>query len=182
MKGNIMKYFSMIVILLSTMGCSTTQYVEYRVKSEPPNCPIELNGVLQGNTPTNIQVRWNRKWVGLANSPDGYSLGGVYEVTCFPPTNSTMNLVSQTKRIMPENNPNGADLFFNLTLSPVAPFQTIDITDRRAGDDSLTENDEKNRSKIMAVERMKQIKQLKDGGFISQDEYEIKRKEILNAL
>ena len=59
-------------------GCATTardNKIEFRVKSDPPGCPVEVNGVNMGLTPTSIYLGMSRFWVGIANSSDGWDYG-----------------------------------------------------------------------------------------------------------
>lgn len=110
------------VVILSTIlfsGCMTTrrELVPFQVTSEPSNALIEVNGVQVGSTPTQINLITSQRWVGILNAPStgGWAhKGETYNVTAFPPRNSTEKLISRTKRITPVMTPQGGKIFFDL--------------------------------------------------------------------
>lgn len=163
-------------------GCATPasqNLVSFKVTSDPSGCPVEVNGVHSGNTPTTLRIGLSKHWVGLMYSPDGWGYGNeVYHVTCFPPPDSTEPLTSQTKVITPSMTPKGADIYFNLRLRPVTPTQSIDI--KHDGKSEITVKEEAEDASVAA--KMRQLKQLKDEGLISQEEYDTKRKKILDQM
>ncbi len=109
-------------------GCATATKVTYKVVSEPPKAPIDVNGVSMGETPTTITLDCIKRWVGLLYSPDGWAyVSGKYEVIAFPPKGSHGE--SQTKNIDPcQWRGSGAPkLQFDLGLEKVAPTQKIII-------------------------------------------------------
>jgi hypothetical protein len=170
---------------LILMGCATTardNKVEFRVKSDPEGCPVEVNGVNMGTTPTSIYLGVSKHWVGLAFSSDGWDYGNeTYHVTCFPPPQSDEGLISQTKVVQPRMTPSGADLYFNLRLKPYVPTQPIDIQQRTMED--ITIKDERTGPPSEdATTRLKKLKELLEQGFITDEEYQRKRDEILRSL
>lgn len=117
--------FSAVIALL-LVGCASRQMISFRVESDPPGASVEVDGVSAGVTPTTIRLGADKRWVGLANSPDGWEYSrATYEVTVYPPRGS--GGVSQTKRISPATTLEGGRLFFDLRLEPIAPRQRIEI-------------------------------------------------------
>jgi len=162
-------------------GCATPasqNLISFNVTSDPSGCPVEVNGVHSGDTPTTIRLGLSKHWVGLMYSPDGWGYGNeVYHVTCFPPPDATEPLTSQTKVITPSMTPRGADLYFNLRLRHTKPTTPVDITHH--GKSEVIVKDEKKQS---VAAKMRQLKEMKDEGLISQEEYETKRKQLLDEL
>lgn len=179
-----MKRLLLAAILTSPLiltGCATTardNKIEFRVKSDPAGCPVEVNGINMGATPTNIYLGMSRFWVGLAFSSDGWDYGNeTYQVTCFPPPDSREQLVSQSKLVQPKMTPQGADLYFNLRLRPYVPTQPIDI--QKHGTEEITIRQE---GSTETGERLKKLQKLRDDGLITEEEFKKKRDEILKAL
>jgi hypothetical protein len=115
-----------IVLTACIVGCATRDMVSFRVESDPPGAPVEVDGVSFGVTPTTIQLGAARRWVGVMNAPDGWAYDrSSYSVTVYPPRG--FNGVSQTKQISPASTLQGGRLFFDLHLDPVAPRQRIEI-------------------------------------------------------
>ena len=163
-------------------GCATPasrNHVAFNVTSDPSGCPVEVNGVHSGDTPTTIHLGLSKHWVGLMYSPDGWGYGNeVYQVTCFPPPDSKEPLTSQTKVITPSMTPKGADLYFNLRLRPVTPTASVDI--RHEGKSEVVVKEEPKDASVAA--KMRQLKQMMDEGLISQEAYDAKRKQLLDQL
>jgi hypothetical protein len=176
-----------IVILLLPIcallagSCATTardNLIEYKVASDPTGCPVEVNGISMGRTPTSISLGASRTWVGLAFSRDGWEYGGEsYEVTCLPPPNSTESLISQTKVIQPGVAPQGAEIYFNLRLSPYNPPNRIEID--KQGKEEITIKSELPED---VESRLRTIRRLLDEGLITEDEYNSKRREIIGTM
>lgn len=102
--------------------------VPYKVTSIPIDAPVEVNGIHMGNTPTQIQLGTSKSWAGVCVAPGGWAYGNErYNVTVFPPIDSTNTLYSQTKVIMPQMTPQGGDLFFDLRLEGVRPTQPFEF-------------------------------------------------------
>lgn len=170
-----------LVLAAFVSGCATPasqNHVSFNVTSDPPGCPVEVNGVHNGNTPTTIGLGLSKHWVGLMYSPDGWGYGNqIYNVTCFPPPDSSEPLTSQTKVISPAMTPKGADLYFNLRLRHTNPTTPVDITHH--GKSEIVVKDEKEAS---VAAKMRQLKEMKTEGLISEEEYESKRKQLLEEL
>ena len=170
-------------VLASSAGCvssARSNQIPFGVRSDPPGCPIEVNGVSMGVTPTTIYLGASKSWVGLFNSPDGWEYGNQsYTVRCLPPVGSGQGMVSQDKIVQPGTTPNGAEIFFNMQLRPYVHPQHIDVR-----------NDERSNITIKrapdgisdASARLEKLKQLKQDGLITDDEYQAKRKAILDDL
>jgi len=177
----IIKNGILLVMAVALTGCATSarsNKIAFGVRSDPSGCPVEVNGINMGETPTTIHLGASKHWVGLFNSPDGWEYGGqMYHVTCFPPPNAKGPLTSQTKVISPGMIPKGGDLFFNLRLRPVNPAQPIQIETK--GKEEITIKTERAED---ARDRLRKLKALLDDGLITKDEYDSKRQEILKSL
>lgn len=180
----LMKKAFLLCLVTSTLvagGCATTardNLIQYKVASDPIGCPIEVNGISMGRTPTTISLGASKTWVGLAFSRDGWEYGGEsYEVTCLPPASSTEPLISQTKVIQPGTTPQGAEIYFNLRLSPYNPPTRIEIDKR--GKEEITIKSEMPED---VESRLRKIKRLLDEGIISEEEYNSKRREIIGTM
>jgi hypothetical protein len=162
-------------------GCATPSSenrVSFNVTSDPTDCPVEVNGIHLGNTPTTLELGLSKHWVGLMYASDGWGYGNeTYHITCFPPPDTTEPLTSQTKVITPSMTPKGGDLYFNLRLRQTNPITPIDITHR--GKSEIIVKDERNAS---VAEKIRQLQGLKDEGLISQEEFDAKRKQLLEDL
>lgn len=174
-----------IAVAIIMSGCATPasqNHVPFRVTSDPSGCPVEVNGVHVGGTPTTIQLGLSKHWVGLFYAPDGWGYGNeTYNVTCFPPPDSTEPLTSQTKIIVPSMTPKGADLYFNLRLRPVNAAQPIDLNQR--GKSEVIIKDERDKEPDASTyQKMQELRKMKSEGLISDDEYEAKRTKLLNEL
>jgi hypothetical protein len=142
------------------------------------------------DTPT--LVRDNVKYVIVPTVRTSSSGSGFFT---WPPTDFTVDLTSQIK------NTDGK-IIANLRAFGVGSAQTSErlyehgIAGRHAMEDALLKMQsalfEANllgvvqspppASKVSIAERLAHIKELKDSGLITQEEYEVKRKEILEAL
>ena len=158
-----MRAVLVVLLFLLGTGCATATKVSYRVTSQPPQAPIDVNGVNMGETPTEITIQCSKKWVGLMNSPDGWAnSSGKYEVKAYPPKGFAGQ--AQSKQVDPcqwqgGENPN---ITFDLNLESVSPKQKIEI---------IT-NDPKVKGDIeRAIEA---LKTLRDQGLISEEEYKAK--------
>lgn len=163
-----------IVFFCSVSACSTSKYITYEVTSDPMNAPVEVNGVSQGSTPTELNLKCAKAWVGLANSSDGYaSRSGAYEVVAFPPKG--FNGESQKKNVNPcqwagDGNPK---LKFDLSLESVAPAQRMII-------EQISNSPEKGTpSQLNRYEELRSLKVLFDEGVISEEEFEQEKQELL---
>jgi hypothetical protein len=127
MKKAFMLFIAISILLCSGCGAKRTM-ISCRVTSDPSGASIDVNGVNIGNTPTTIELRTTKTWVGLVNSPDGWQYGNeTYEVTAYPPPHSKEKVVSQTIRIKPSMTPHGCKIFFQLGLEPVYPAQPVQL-------------------------------------------------------
>lgn len=169
-------------------GCATSarsNRITFHVTSDPTGCPVEVNGMNMGTTPTDIQLGASKRWVGILNSPDGWEFGReTYQVTCFPPPDAREQLTSQSKSVSPGMMPEGGNLYFNLRLTPVTPKQSVEIkSDIRKDvviqDKTTTPSTETNTD---SAERLRKLKKLKDDQLITEQEYEQKRQAILKEL
>ena len=169
------------VILLGS-GCASRRVnVPFKITSDPSDCPIEVNGVQSGKTPTSLTLSFSKGWVGVVNAPGGWAVDNPqYIVECFPPKGSIERLVSQTKIITPNMTPSGANIHFDLSLRPVRPTQPIEIKQIRGKDDFRQEGLTSTSQSVHS--KMKQLKAMLDEGLISEDEYNVKRIELLDEL
>jgi hypothetical protein len=181
-----MKTIRLLLGVLTTAllisGCATPasqNHVPFKVTSDPVGCPVEVNGIYSGDTPTTIKLGLSKHWVGLMYSSDGWGYGNeVYNITCLPPTETAELLTSQTKVIAPSMTPKGADIHFNLRLRHVTPTQTIDIN-QRGKSEVIIKDDSDKKVDDSAYEKMEELKKMKDAGLITEDEYNSEKKEIL---
>ncbi len=114
-------------VALLLAGCATATMVPFVVESEPPGALVDVNGVSLGATPTQIQLRCVKRWVGVLNAPGGWAYANPpYAVTVYPSRQAPG--ISQTKWVNPCEiaTPPGR-LHFNLGLDSVTPRQRIDI-------------------------------------------------------
>jgi len=162
-----MKYIMILMATFVSVGCATSTKVTYNISSEPPQAPVDVNGVNMGLTPTAATLECNKQWVGLINSPDGWAnASGKYEIKAFPPKGFSGQ--SQTKNIDPcqwkgEGNPS---IQFDLGLEKVTPTQKLEIT--------TTNNNSTNIQKSIEA-----LKTLRNTGVITEDEYKTKLLEIV---
>jgi hypothetical protein len=165
-----MRYISIIAMAFMLTGCSS-KLIKFDVTSEPTNAPVEVNGYSMGNTPTTIELECSKKWVGTNNSPDGWARSGTYEVRATPPVGAGGD--SQTKTIDPCSwkGEGAPSIFFDLRLKEVKPVDRIevDITEHLKPEASQSKRD----SLIAA------LRELRDAGTITQEEYEAKVLKLL---
>ncbi|MDH3973288.1 MAG: SHOCT domain-containing protein [Deltaproteobacteria bacterium] len=163
-----MKVFIIMFGCLLTFGCASAKKVPYNVTSYPPKSQIDVNGVSMGETPTTIILECNKKWVGVMNAPGGWmNASGKYEVKAYPPKNFQGQ--TQSKQIDPcqWKGTGNAALKFDLGLESVTPKQQIEITTKSLDNDGKTE------------EAIKALKTLRDQGIISDEEYRVKVRKIV---
>lgn len=177
----IFKYNLFLFAAILLTGCATSaqsNQISVAVRSDPTGCPVEVNGIYMGQTPTTIYLGVSKHWVGLLNSPNGWGYGKQsYRITCFPPPNAKEELISQTKVISPGMIPNGGDLYFNLRLHPVTPAQRIQI-DKEGKEEIIIKTE-----KVEDIRaRLRRLKSLLDSELITKNEYESKKQEILESL
>ena len=173
-----MKKMLLFLAVLSLFGCATMKNVPFHVTSNPTGCPIDVDGVSAGDTPTTINLRVQRRWVGLVNTSDGWEYGyEQHNVTCYPPKGSNESLISQTKIVTPGATPEGADIYFDLQLVPVYPSLPINIKK-----ESTAKDEGKTKLQNDTSERLIELKNLKDKGLITEKEYQQKREGIINKL
>lgn len=161
------------ILAASTLGCATANMVPFSVDSVPPGAQVDVNGVTLGHTPTEIQLQCSKRWVGVAVAPGGWAYdNAVYEVTVYP--SKERPGLSQTKRVnaCQVKNPPG-HLSFDLELESVTPRQRIDVDldvtpDPSARDPLLEEN-------------LRSLKQLRDQGLLTEDEYREKLDKALEG-
>lgn len=124
------RYLFVIAIILST-GCThRVVSVPVQIDSAPQGCPVDVDGVNRGNTPTTVSFTVSQAYSGLLNGDYWYSTNTVPNVvTVYPPPGNGAGLMSQTKAIMPGSLNDGAGrVFFDLRLDSVQPKQRIDLT------------------------------------------------------
>lgn len=162
-----MKILTLIIICLAFSGCSSLTKITYDITSDPPNAPIDVNGMNVGVTPTTATLECSKRWVGIMNAPGGrVNISGDYEIKAYPPKG--FNGQSQTKNVDPcqwkgKNNPT---IQFDLGLVKVAPIQKIEIT---------TNNKENNNIQ----ESIYALKTLRNSGVITEEEYKAKILELV---
>lgn len=162
------KTLVLIIICFAVVGCASSTKVTYDISSEPPQAPVDVNGVNMGKTPTTTTLECSKKWVGVINSPDGWAnASGKYEIKAYPPKGFRGQ--SQTKNIDPcqwkgEGNPS---IQFDLGLEKVTPTQKIEIT---------TTNDNDNSNIQKSIEA---LKTLRKNGVLTEEEYKSKVLELV---
>jgi hypothetical protein len=176
-QGGYMKnIYLILVVSILTFGCSTMKMVPFHITSEPTGCPIEVNGIASGETPTTITLGASRYWVGLLYGKGGYSYyQNTYQVTCLPQKNATEELISQTKTINPAMTLEGAKIHFDLSLQPINPLQRIEIQSPK-GKKSSQDNEKTNTD---PETKLKKLNKMRDDKIITEEEYQKKRKQIL---
>ena len=176
----------LLLCAIIASGCATTpasNKIAFRVTSDPPGCPIEVNGIASGVTPTTIYLGSSKYWVGLLMSPNGWAYGNQqYQVTCLPPPDSKEPLVSQTKVISPGMTPQGARIAFNLRLRPVHPTQPIEINKQEKSEIIIRDERVDPPQSSTAADRLRELKKLRDDGLITEEEFKQKRQSILKEL
>src|SRR3954466_15332568 len=126
-----MRLFRLLVLPLAmgTAACATAEARRFLVTSTPPGARVDVNGISAGATPTEIQLRCVKRWVGLLYSPDGWAYAGSqYTVTAYP-SNGTSGY-AQSKQIngcLVNGTDEGA-IHFDTGLEAVAPRSRVDIT------------------------------------------------------
>jgi hypothetical protein len=164
------KEMKCIIVLLTSLffvGCATSTKVTYNISSEPPQAPVDVNGVNMGSTPTTATLECGKQWVGLINSPDGWAnASGKYEIKAYPPKG--FGGQSQSKNIDPcqwkgKGNPS---IQFDLGLEKVTPTQKIEITTINNSDSNIQKS-------------IEALKTLRNAGVITEDEYKTKLLELV---
>lgn len=126
--GNLSLSFLLFVASsLFVTGCVSYVKVPYQVTSIPSGAAVEINGVLMGNTPTQLTLETRKEWVGVAFAPGGWAYGNDrYEITAYPPANANKDSYPQTKTIIPAQNARagGGAIFFDFRR-PLPPEQQI---------------------------------------------------------
>ena len=166
--GDVMKLISVLIFSLTCTACATSNKILYEVTSNPPQAPIDVNGVSMSETPTEISLQCSKVWVGVMNSPDGWgNSSGNYKVVAYPPKNASGQSQSKTVDPCQWKGDGKPKLFFDLNLESVAPTQKIklNINDRETVSD---------RERTIDA-----LKMLRAQGVISEEEY---NKKILNLL
>jgi len=119
---------SICLFLHFLTGCTSPKAATFKVDSQPRGAIIELNGLAQGVTPTEISLPFTKKWVGLIHSPDGWAYAGKPQlVKAMPPPDYPGNLYSQKKIVDPTLSPEGGKIFFDLRLRDVKPLNSYSI-------------------------------------------------------
>jgi hypothetical protein len=117
--------------LLCLMGCTHRVIsIPVQIDSIPQGCPVDVDGINYGSTPTTVSFTVSQAYSGLLNGDNWYSTNTVPNVvTVYPPHKGGRGLMSQSKTIMPGNLTDGAGrVFFDLRLDAVQPKQRIDLT------------------------------------------------------
>lgn len=153
---------------LFLVACATSHKVSYNITSDPVYAQIDVNGVSMGLAPVEITLECNRAWVGLMNSPDGWTdTSGSYQISAYPPKG--YNGQSQMKLVNPCQWKGGGSptIAFDLDLRLIAPTQTVELIshDKNASNDL--------QSKLNA------LKILRDSGVLSRQEYKNKALELI---
>lgn len=123
-------YLLFITLIFSTGCTQRVVTVPVQIDSVPQGCPVDVDGINRGNTPTTVSFTVSQAYSGLLKGDYWYSTNTVPNVvTVYPPPGSGAGLMSQTKTIMPGNLTDGAGkVFFDLRLDSVQPKQRIDLT------------------------------------------------------
>lgn len=138
-------------------------HVNVKVTSNPPGCPVEVNGSRAGTTPTILKLQVGKAWVGVASVPGGWAYGKqLYEVSVLPPDGGPRGLNLQTKRIQPGLSPKGSTMHFELRSRPGPSAQPTGAQELDV--------------------RLRKLKKLFDEGLIDQQDYDRQRKVILSDL
>jgi hypothetical protein len=122
---------SLVVALILLSGCTHRVItVPVQIDSVPQGCPVDVDGINRGNTPTTVSFTVSQAYSGLLKGDYWYSTNTVPNVvTVYPPPGNGAGLMSQTKSIMPGNLTDGAGkVLFDLRLDSVQPKQRIDLT------------------------------------------------------
>ena len=158
-----------LLILVSAViifsGCSSKNMVTYNVNSVPSGAKVDVNDMYIGDTPTQINLECQKRWVGLLNAPDGYAnASGSYTVKAYP---NKFAGISQTKNIDPcqWTGKGKPSLQFDLALETVKPTETHNI------------NINSENSKLQ--EKLNALKMLRDSQVISKEEYKEKSLQLL---
>jgi hypothetical protein len=120
-----------VIVLIVLSGCThRVVTVPVQIDSVPQGCPVDVDGINRGNTPTTVSFTVSQAYSGLLTGDYWYSTNTVPNVvTVYPPPGNGAGLMSQTKSIMPGNLTDGAGkVFFDLRLDSVQPKQRIDLT------------------------------------------------------
>lgn len=155
------KNCSLLAVFALLAGCASSNNLKYDIISDPPNAPVEVNGVSMGETPTSVELGCSKKWVGLVNAPGGWAnTSGPYEIKAYPPRGFSGQ--SQTRRVDPcqwsgEGVPR---ISFDLNLESVEPKQRLEIINDQSGGD--------------LEEIIQSLRNLRDSGVISDEEYQQK--------
>ncbi len=159
----------LFVISMEALGCATANTIRFNVDSTPEGAQVDVNGVAQGVTPLQVGLQCSKRWVGVFNAPDGWEYDrAVYEVTAYPPRRQAG--ISQTKRVNACEVQNGVGhLVFDLRLQPLIPRQQIDLNVGGPANPSPAPP-----AASTLETTLKNLKQLRDQGLLSDDEYRTK--------
>jgi len=124
-----------------------------------------------GRTPTIIELECSKQWVGTNNSPDGWKRSGTYEVRATPPEGAEGD--SQTKYVDPCSwkGVGTPAIFFDLRLKGVKPVERIEV--------DITETPRVEPGKNKRDTLLAALRELRDAGAITQEEYEAKVLKLL---
>jgi len=164
----------LILVVLATAGCASSQMVSYSVSSRPPGAQVDVNGVTMGYTPTKISLQCSKRWVGVFNAPGGWAYdSAIYEITVYPSVDRPG--LSQTKKVdaCQARNMETPGVMFDLSLEGVAPRQTLDVNVDSKDHANAVDNLE---------QTLRQLSDLHDRGILTDDEYEQKRAEIIRSF
>jgi hypothetical protein len=120
-----------LFIVATTMivfGCASQAMIPVAVISTPPGAQVDVNGISMGTPPAQLSLSCPKRWVGVANAPDGWAYdGSIFEITVYPSSGNPG--YSQTKRINPcQWAGSGAlEVKFDLGLERVAPTQKLQL-------------------------------------------------------
>lgn len=167
-----MKIWSWTLFLLvstNALACATGNTIRFNVDSTPHGAQVDVKGVSQGVTPLQVGLQCKKRWVGVANAPDGWEYDrAVYEVTAFPPREQ--GGTSQTKRVNACEVLHGVGhLVFDLGLQPIAPRQQIDLNVSGPANPPPASPGASSLETTLG-----NLKQLRDQGLLSDDEYRTK--------
>jgi hypothetical protein len=119
--------------LLLLSGCTRQSVFPVYIDSDPPGAIVEINGFQIGQTPFSYEINATDSWVGVNNTPDGWSIkDGIINIQALPspafPNNKTY--YTSTKQInlnqIPKNEKK-LKIFFNLNLGPLKQYSPVEI-------------------------------------------------------
>lgn len=123
-------FYKWLIIFASVLiyGCATSEIRQFTVTSKPEGAQVDVNGMYVGNTPTKVDLECSKKWVGIANSADGWSYDtSIYTITVYP--SKDLPGISQTKNVnaCQWRGAQAGALLFDLGLKDMPKEEKIDL-------------------------------------------------------